>query len=210
VHEVVKAIEPIPYEQLYIEEFLGLSCDESAVDASCDVVCDASCDVVCDASFSHLKNIFIEETTPSGLIFMNYDNDDHGFNYYTNTSISYKFLDTVARKYMVENDCKSLNINLSLEFEKLAQKNKLLEENKQKKENIIDSSDEDCVYVKFKTYNLKSNKVTKHTIKEKLNNFKKVGNIYDYMHKHEKNENKEPLPEKKTLNYKNYKKNKEI
>jgi len=48
---------------------------------------------------------FIEETTPRGIVIMNYDNIDNLFVYYTNTKdVPYKYLETVARRFVIINN----------------------------------------------------------------------------------------------------------
>ena len=69
----------------------------------------------------NLKNVFHEnddvnpnsyvcETTPDGVVFMKYDNDEEGFVFWSNKQIQFKYLDTVARKYVKSFLCKKLYI----------------------------------------------------------------------------------------------------
>ena len=60
----------------------------------------------CSLNYEKLKDIFIKEDTPAGVIYLNYNIDYESFDYYTNKTIPYKYLDTVARKYMIDNNCK--------------------------------------------------------------------------------------------------------
>ena len=77
-----------------------------------------------------LKNKILLENTPLGNVIMFYDNNRETFTYYSDSTIPYRFLETVARKYVVLNDCKNIFVNMDEEI-KVAEKK--LEEKKQKK-----------------------------------------------------------------------------
>jgi len=81
---------------------------------------------------SGLKNSIVMETTPLGNVIMFYDNNREGFTYYADNTIPYRFLETVARKYVVLHDCKGLFIDMDEEIKiakhKLEEKNKKLTE----------------------------------------------------------------------------------
>lgn len=47
-----------------------------------------------------LVTSFVAENTPEGFVIMNYDYDEEGFQYWSNKSISFRNLDTVARKFV--------------------------------------------------------------------------------------------------------------
>lgn len=66
-----------------------------------------------------LKDKIIIENTPDGLVFMGYDKDKEGFFYYSNNkNIKYYYLEVVARKFVIEYDCKKLLYNTSEEIMK--------------------------------------------------------------------------------------------
>jgi len=58
----------------------------------------------------HLKNNFVMETTPLGNVIMYYNNDKNGFVYYSDSTIPYRFLETVGRKYITTFKCKDMSI----------------------------------------------------------------------------------------------------
>jgi len=60
----------------------------------------------------NLKNNFVMETTPLGNVIMYYNIDKHGFVYYSDSTIPYRFLETVARKYITTFQCKDTSIYL--------------------------------------------------------------------------------------------------
>jgi hypothetical protein len=77
-----------------------------------------------------LKNNIILENTPLGNVIMFYDNRRETFTYYSDSTMPYRFLETVARKYVVLHNCKQIFVNMDDEIN-LAEKK--LKEKKQKK-----------------------------------------------------------------------------
>jgi hypothetical protein len=66
-----------------------------------------------------LEKTFIKEKTPNGMVIMSYNNKSESFCYYCDDkNIRYMVLDTVARKYTIDNKCKSICVNYKAEFEK--------------------------------------------------------------------------------------------
>ena len=55
-------------------------------------------------------NSYVCETTPQGVVFMKYDKDEEGFVYWSDKQIRFKYLDTVARKYVKFFCCKNFYI----------------------------------------------------------------------------------------------------
>ena len=66
-------------------------------------------------------NNHVRETTPQGDVIMAYDADRRAFCYYSDKrSVQFKYLEPVARKYVVQNGCKRLHIDLRKELAKTA------------------------------------------------------------------------------------------
>jgi hypothetical protein len=61
-----------------------------------------------DDYLNGLKNTIVMEMTPNGNVIMYWDNSRDAFVYYSDSTIPYRFLEVVARKYAIVNDC--LNI----------------------------------------------------------------------------------------------------
>lgn len=57
-----------------------------------------------------LKNNFVMETTPLGNVIMYFNSEKNGFVYYCDSTIPYRFLETVARKYITIFKCKDTSI----------------------------------------------------------------------------------------------------
>ena len=67
----------------------------------------------------NLKDKWIVEDTPFGEIIMTYMADHEAFWYYAERkNVPYRVLDTVARRFAIDNDCKSVCVNYKEEFEK--------------------------------------------------------------------------------------------
>ena len=109
-----------------------------------------------------LINNYVLEYTPLGNIYMRYNNDKKSFEYFSNNTIPYRYLEPVGRKYVMTYWCKPLFIDLEEEL-KIAEKK--FEEEKQKKEQEEKNRKEEIknnktknVFAKLKDYN-KENKL---------------------------------------------------
>jgi hypothetical protein len=110
-----------------------------------------------------LKNKFIEDKTPRGIIVMNYDPTLCAFNYYSNSKdIPNSYLETMGRLYVVTNDCKSVFINTTLEIDKAKETkenyDQKIREQKEERERLDAEKSKDDekksynVFARFKTY----------------------------------------------------------
>jgi len=64
-------------------------------------------------------NCHVRETTPQGDVVMTYDGERGLFCYYSNKrTIQFKYLESVARKYVIEHGCKRLHIDIRKEIAK--------------------------------------------------------------------------------------------
>ena len=77
-----------------------------------------------------LKNSIIMERTPLGNVIMFYDNNREGFTYYTDNNIPYRFLETVARKYVIMHNCRCIFVDMD---EELTNAKNKIEEKKRKR-----------------------------------------------------------------------------
>lgn len=59
----------------------------------------------------NIENKLIEEETPEGLVTMKYDDYTKSFLYWSKKSITYRYLETVARKYVIYYECKDVYID---------------------------------------------------------------------------------------------------
>ncbi len=125
-----------------------------------------------------LKFNDITEETPLGGVIMMYNVHTESFFYYTDIrNISYKYLDTVARKFAIENNCKGICINYRDQFNK--GKEKYIENQENQTEEDDDKMKK--VYAKLKSYNKKDSKKDKKCIiTENANRFTYKGKLKEY------------------------------
>jgi hypothetical protein len=141
-----------------------------------------------------LKNNFIFEKTPLGNVIMYYNNSRESFEYYSDNTIPYRFLETISRKYVKTFNCKQIYFDMEFELNEFERKQKEAQEEEQKK--ILDDSlkmngngntelvKKKDVFAKFKSYNTESgtgkvnrgvappkNSIPNNTMKKKDENF---------------------------------------
>lgn len=84
----------------------------------------------------------VMEKTPKGFVIMRYNKEEEGFEYWSDTSIDYKYLDTVARKYVWTWQCWGVYINrCEMLYKKIAKLKEEIEKNKKKLEEQESSED---------------------------------------------------------------------
>ena len=174
-----------------------------------------------------LKDNFIEEKSPRGIIYMAYDNSIDSYIYYSKTKdIPYKYLETVARKYVIDNKCLNIYVDYKEEYiQGLNKYKQMLQERKELLENKIkekeQKQDEDNVenkkkniFANFKSYN-KQDKSTKNNtdttakeyiLTENSNHYKYKGNLDDYEQMLKQKASQESvLKEYEQIDFKDYK-----
>ena len=131
----------------------------------------------------------ITETTPRGDVLMYYSSKLGTFVYHSHTKeIPYNYLDTVARKYVIEYNCKKLYIDIRKEYEKGVQKYKEIKAKEEEEKNAADDTKENKkkqIFANFKTYNRKGEVHNKqkdkiYILKEQANRYSYRGKIEEY------------------------------
>jgi len=137
----------------------------------------------------------ITETTPRGDVLMYYSSKLGSFVYHSHTKeIPYSYLETVARKYVIEYNCKKLYIDIRKEYEKGVQKYKEIKAKEEK--NAADGGVDEAkekekenkkkqIFANFKTYNRKGEVHNKqkdkiYILKEQANRYSYRGKIEEY------------------------------
>jgi len=131
----------------------------------------ASREFIINERFNGLKNNMIMEKTPLGNVLMFYNNSRSSFEYYSDSTLPYRYLEVIGRKYVITYNCKRIYVDMSKEIEdaekKLADKKQKEEDESKKKEEVAekaklkmggDAADvqepqKKNVFAKFKTYN---------------------------------------------------------
>lgn len=108
---------------------------------------------VINVRLNTLINNVIMENTPLGNVIMMYDNNRETFNFYSDNMIPYRYLETVARKYVITYNCRPLYIDMEEEL-KIYEKKMLEHEENEKQTNLTPQTDsKKNVFAKFKSYN---------------------------------------------------------
>lgn len=113
----------------------------------------------------------VEEETPDGFVIMKYNEEDNRFDYWSDQCIKYKYLEVVARKYVILFDCKDKYINM---FKELLN---AIEEKKDKKTN--DKDNDNDIFVSYKNYK-KTDDDNDKIVNTKSNNYKNIGKYKDF------------------------------
>lgn len=112
------------------------------------------------------KKLIVLSNTPKGLTYMRYCKEDEGFEYWADNSIDYKYLETVARKYVTIFSCRDIYIDrFTLLKEKIVGIKQKIEENKEKQEKQEENKSEneakeEDVFASLKSYNQSSKNIS--------------------------------------------------
>jgi hypothetical protein len=121
-------------------------------------------DTIITKKLNKYINNYILEHTPLGNIYMRYNNDKKSFEYFSNNSIPYRYLEPVGRKYVMTYWCKPIFVDIEEELKRAEERF-----NEKKKEEELKIEDE-----KKKDEERKKNKETKpKDIFVKLKNYNK-------------------------------------
>jgi hypothetical protein len=122
-------------------------------------------------------NNIVVDSTPDGYVAMRYNEKEEGFEYWSDKNIAYKYLETVARKYVNSFGCVWIYINrrellrkkmqkLSTEVKKNIEDEKNVEDENVEDENVEDENVEEDVFVNLKNYNSSSQRTSQ--LKKKI------------------------------------------
>ena len=182
--------EEIPYEMKWFDEFD----DDDAEDEGMGEGDGEGEEELTEEFVNDLSLNTVTETTPRGDVLMYYSSKLGSFVYHSKTKeIPYKYLETVARKYVIEYNCKKLYIDIRKEYEKGVNKYNEIKEKEEKaakdaKEGKVDETKENKkkqIFANFKTYNRKGEVHNKqkdkiYILKEQANRYSYRGKIEEY------------------------------
>ena len=115
--------------------------------------------IMINQRISNLKTNFIMEKTPLGNVLMVYNKESESFKYYADSSIPYRYLEPVARKYVKTFQCRPLFVDMEEELklveEKWTKEYEMKKKLEAEKQSVKKSPDEKKknVFAKFKHYN---------------------------------------------------------
>jgi len=125
----------------------------------------SSKEFVIDQQLDKLKNCYVIEKTPLGNVLMFYNNKRSSFEFYSDNTIPYRYLESVGRKYVKVFNCRPIFVDMEEELrvcEELLEKEKrdkeikeeeLKKKAEQLKERNLVVEEKKNVFAKFKTYN---------------------------------------------------------
>jgi hypothetical protein len=152
--------------QLVTEELNDLKKEIDAEECQHKIIKNAeeeSKQFVVEERLKKLNNCFVMEYTPLGNVLMIYDSLRNTFKYYSDNTIPYRYLETVARKYVKVFNCRPIFIDMEEELklweDKLNKEKEVEKEKKERETNLhknqkqIPIEDKKQLFAKFKTYN---------------------------------------------------------
>lgn len=116
---------------------------------------------VLDKKLEGFINNYVLEMTPQGNVYMRYNSSKNSFEYFSNNTIPYRYLEPVGRKYVLTYFCKPLFIDIEEELKKaqvkkdqeeLDKKEQKDQRDKDEKEKGSKAKDKD-IFTKLKSYN---------------------------------------------------------
>lgn len=132
-------------------------------------------DIIINKKLDTFINNYILEHTPLGNVYMRYNNDKKTFEYFSNNTIPYRYLEPLGRKYVMTYWCKPIFVDIEEELKraemKFDEEMKLKEENEKRRQEEIKNNPKDVV-ARMKSYNkeIKSNVIMKQPMKNRSTN----------------------------------------
>ena len=153
-------------EQNKLEELFQ---SKKYIEESLDKINEEARNFVINKRLDKLENCHVMEFTPLGNVLMKYDKNKEAFKFYSDSTIPYRYLEVVGRKFVKQFNCRPLFVDMEEEL-KLAEekwekerkeKEEKEEEEKRKKEEAIKNKapieeKKKNVFAKFKSYNKES------------------------------------------------------
>ena len=139
------------------------------IEESLDKINEEARKIIIDKRLDKLENCYVMEFTPLGNVLMKYDKNKESFRFYSDSTIPYRYLEVVGRKFVKQFNCRPIFVDMEEEL-KLAEekwekerkeKEEKDEEEKRKKEESIKNQtpvveNKKNVFAKFKSYNKES------------------------------------------------------
>jgi len=155
--DAVDAVDAVTeYQKLFLDELDELN--EREID---------------DDKLKELVEFSLRTDTPCGEIIMTYGYETGTFWYFADkTEISFKTLETVARQFCINNDCKNLYIDAKKEQQNKTDADEKAEKTREDEKN----NEQKSVFIEYKSYNAPANSYI-----IKANRFTKKGRIDEWL-----------------------------
>jgi hypothetical protein len=124
---------------------------------------------IIDKRLDKLENCYVMEFTPLGNVLMKYNKNKESFMFYSDSTIPYRYLEVVGRKFVKQFNCRPIFVDMEEELKfaeekwekEKKEKEEEEEEDKRKKEEAIKNKvpieeKKKNVFTKFKSYNKES------------------------------------------------------
>lgn len=159
---------------------------------------------IIDEQLKRFKKNYVIEHTPLGNVLMFYNHDKFAFEYYSDLTIPYRYLETIARKYVLTYNYRPLYIDMQEELKEYERK---LEEKEKEKTRLHHASTtekekKNNVFTKFKSYNTEAGNGRVNTAPPPKNNIPQNRlNISKLKNKNEGENNEKLLLKEKSNRY---------
>lgn len=180
----------VPYEDKYKEEYKNKTAKDTSTETLTETLTETPREIPKE-KIESLKHSFMIENTPLGNVLMFYDHTRETFTYYSDSTVPYRYLEVVSRKYVLMNDCVSLYIDMDDEIkeaekklkvekeqEQLREQRKEQQSREQKEQNITIDAPKKGVFAKLKKYNRVDAKsqIIQPTTNKTVNNSRMMSN----------------------------------
>jgi hypothetical protein len=116
---------------------------------------------IIDEKLNKLKDCFVMEKTPLGNVLMFYNHNRDSFEFYSDNTIPYRYLETVGRKYVKMFNCRPIFVDMEEELKLCEERIEKLQKEKEAKEALKleekllypHIEPKKSVFAKFKSYN---------------------------------------------------------
>jgi hypothetical protein len=123
---------------------------QESVSKNNEIIKEKARQYIINEQLKKFKNNFIIEYTPLGNVLLFYNYEKLAFEYYSDLTIPYRYLETVSRKYILTYNYRPLYVDMEEELKEYERK--LEEKEKTKSEPVVNNAKKQ-VFAKFKSYN---------------------------------------------------------
>jgi hypothetical protein len=144
-----------------------------------------SSNMLVDRLKNRLMYNYVMEYTPLGNVIMRYNNNKGSFEYYSNSTIPYRYLEVVGRKYVLTYKCKKLFVDLEEELSKFQEQEQVQVQKQFHKMNnknmIMKKNRNDAMMpLQMPLVNVKGSNSNKLVLKERSNRYTWEGRITNF------------------------------
>lgn len=153
--EKVEKVEKVAYEDKYLKEVSKMTTQlTKEEEETYEMMIDTSTreevmNCILGKRHKRLNTCFVMDMTPVGNVVMYYNTEKETFEYYSDHTVPYRFLETLCRKYVMTYKCTELYIDMQEQLKEYEVKLERYEEKKEEEKKEIKKN----VFANFKSYN---------------------------------------------------------